>query len=339
MDGLSFRDPAAPLLSRLELSSTPTVPDFSLRLEELTSHLPSSSKRLSNSVLEVQTSHSPSSSQRLSSSVLEVQRLNPPLRPPLSSTVLYPTYRPRWGLSTASGQAPSKLGTQREPSLGSSGGLSKGYSKSPHQHNYWTCAIPKGLPPSPDRRSADWDPNADYKDLLDYTYPLRAGRAALTQSYRSSRLKHLPTGPDLQDSGIGLDHTCSSSTSLSPLCLSTTDAGNWRASSAGHRSPDLRAFSEFPDCLDAGHNAWSLDNEDAGICDREHSGRHQTSPASHLHSSIPALTSFLPTSWQVGAEVDEEFWPLPEQLEELQLLSRQVSQSVIHLSLLVVSPI
>lgn len=371
MDRLSFRDTAAPLLSRLQLSSTTPVPDLSLRLEELTSQLYSSSQRLSSSVLEVQTPQSssstqrlsssvlklqtsqpssssqklssavldvqtsqspsnlPSSSQRLSSSILEVQRLNPPLRPPLSSTVLYPTYRPRWGLSSGSGQASSRLETQREPSLSPPDGLSKGQSKSLHQQNYWTSVIPKGLPPSPNRRSADWNPNAEYEDLLDYTYPLGAGRATLTQSNRSSRLKHFPARPDLQDSGIGLDHTCSSSTSLSPLCLTTTDAGNWRgALSTGQRSPDLLAFSESLDCVDADHTAWSLDSEDAGICGRERSLQHQTPPTSPLHASIPALTTFLPTSWRPGAEVDEEFWPLPEQLEELQLLSRQVSHQL-----------
>lgn len=325
---LSLGDPAPPLLSRLELSSTPTVPDLRLRLQEQTSHSASSFQRLSSSVLEVQTSQSPSSSQRLSSSVLEVQRLNRPLRPPLSSTVLYPTYRPRWGASTASGQAQPRLGPQRDHSLGSPGGLSKGPSKSPHQENYWTCAIPKGLPPSPDRRSADWDPNAEYEDLLDYAYPLRAGRGASTRSDRSSRLKHPPAGPDLQDSGIGLDHTCSSSTSLSPLCLAATGAGNWRTLGAGQRSPDLRAFSESPDCLlsDADRTAWSLDSEDAGKCD-------PTPPTSPSHPSVPAFagsSAFLPTPGRGGAEVDEEFWPLPEQLEELQLLSRQVS-ALIHL--------
>lgn len=223
-----------------------------------------------------------------------------------------PTYRPRWGLSLASGQAPGRLGTQRETSLGSSDDL----SKSAHQQDFWTCAVPKGLPPSPDRRSADWDPNAEYEDLLDYTYPLKARQGVSTLLNRSSPLKHPPAGPDLQDSGIGLDRTCSSSNSLSPLCLTATDACNWRAPSAGQRSPD---------CLDGDHTLWSLDSEDAGI--RERCGRQRSPPTSPLHCSIPTLTSFLPTSWRVGAEVDEEFWPLPEQLEELQLLSRQVSWS------------
>ncbi|XP_044144759.1 centrosomal protein of 68 kDa [Bufo gargarizans] len=37
---------------------------------------------------------------------------------------------------------------------------------------YWACAIPNALPPRPDRTSPHWDPNKEYRDLLDYTYPL-----------------------------------------------------------------------------------------------------------------------------------------------------------------------
>lgn len=262
--------------------------------------------------------------------------MNPPLRPPLSSTVLYPTYTPRSGLSTV-GQAHSRLGRSsgawREVSLCSSS-VSKGHSKSPHQENYWNCAIPKGLPPSPDRRSADWDPRAEYEALLDYTYPLQAGRGAAAEPGRSTRQKYSLAGPDLQDSGIGLDNTCSSSTSLSPLCLAASDGGqpgNWRTLSPGQRSPDLRAFSESPDCVlsDVDRAAWSPGSEDAGKQDYGHSVRHRTqTPTSPSHSTVPVFSpssSFFPTSRRIGAEVDEEFWPLPEQLEELQLLSRQVS--------------
>ncbi|CAG6018106.1 unnamed protein product [Menidia menidia] len=50
---------------------------------------------------------------------------------------------------------------------------SKGDSMSSYQSNYWTCTLPKSLPPSPDRHSLDWNPNKEYQALLDYTYPLR----------------------------------------------------------------------------------------------------------------------------------------------------------------------
>ncbi|KAM6434020.1 centrosomal protein of 68 kDa isoform 1-T1 [Rhynochetos jubatus] len=65
---------------------------------------------------------------------------------------------------------------------------------SPYQADYWACAIPDSLPPSPDRRSPHWDPNKEYEDLLDYAYPLKP-------RYKLGKMPE----PFLQDSGIGLD--------------------------------------------------------------------------------------------------------------------------------------
>lgn len=117
--------------------------------------------------------------QSFSSSILQVQRIKPPLRPQLTSTVLNPTYTPRSEYSRP-GQTQLKLGGMEgrdewETRLCSLKAHSKESSESPHQTNYWACAIPKALPPSPDRRSAGWDPNTEYQTLLDYTYPLRPG--------------------------------------------------------------------------------------------------------------------------------------------------------------------
>ncbi|NWI85535.1 CEP68 protein, partial [Pitta sordida] len=60
--------------------------------------------------------------------------------------------------------------------------------------DYWACAIPDSLPPSPDRRSPHWNPNKEYEDLLDYAYPLKP-------RYKLGRMPE----PFLHDSGIGLD--------------------------------------------------------------------------------------------------------------------------------------
>ncbi|NXH13762.1 CEP68 protein, partial [Bucco capensis] len=65
---------------------------------------------------------------------------------------------------------------------------------SPYQADYWACAIPASLPPSPDRRSPHWDPNQEYEDLLDYAYPLKP-------RYKLGKMPE----PFLHDSGIGLD--------------------------------------------------------------------------------------------------------------------------------------
>ncbi|XP_007429888.1 centrosomal protein of 68 kDa isoform X2 [Python bivittatus] len=69
------------------------------------------------------------------------------------------------------------------------------------QADYWACAIPDSLPPSPDRQSPLWNPNKEYEDLLDYTYPLRP-KYKLAKNLKDSTV---------HDSGIDLD-----SLSISP---------------------------------------------------------------------------------------------------------------------------
>ncbi|XP_037663286.1 centrosomal protein of 68 kDa [Choloepus didactylus] len=68
------------------------------------------------------------------------------------------------------------------------------------QAEYWACVLPDSLPPSPDRHSPLWNPNKEYEDLLDYTYPLRP-RSQLSKHLDS----HVLADPVLQDSGIDLD--------------------------------------------------------------------------------------------------------------------------------------
>ncbi|XP_042332697.1 centrosomal protein of 68 kDa isoform X2 [Sceloporus undulatus] len=63
------------------------------------------------------------------------------------------------------------------------------------QADYWACAIPDSLPPSPDRQSPHWNPNKEYEDLLDYTYPLRP---------KYKLVKNSKDSP-IHDSGIELD--------------------------------------------------------------------------------------------------------------------------------------
>ncbi|XP_061317420.1 centrosomal protein of 68 kDa isoform X1 [Pezoporus flaviventris] len=80
----------------------------------------------------------------------------------------------------------------------STGGCIRGMSS--YQADYWACALPDSLPPSPDRCSPHWNPNKEYEDLLDYAYPLKP----------KYKLGKVPD-PFFHDSGIGLD-----SFSLSP---------------------------------------------------------------------------------------------------------------------------
>uniref|UniRef100_A0A8D0DBF5 Centrosomal protein 68 n=1 Tax=Sander lucioperca TaxID=283035 RepID=A0A8D0DBF5_SANLU len=238
----------------------------------------------------------------------------------LTSTVLYPTYTPRSEQSRP-GQTQHRVGGRErrgkgETKLCSSGGHVRGHPMSPHQANYWACAIPKALPPSPDRTSAGWDPNREYQALLDYTYPLRPGQVLCEGD--SSKLQDdslFQTYPNLQDSGIELDHLCSS-TSLSGLDFSF---------SVGQKSP------ESPDGPPSGAllyrtdpMALSFDSLDDSK-NRDEINRYKCDGRHHQHHALSSSTTALPRSRCVCGEVDEEFWPLPDQLEELQLLPRQVS--------------
>ncbi|XP_013370128.1 PREDICTED: centrosomal protein of 68 kDa [Chinchilla lanigera] len=76
------------------------------------------------------------------------------------------------------------------------------------QTEYWACVLPDSLPPSPDRHSPLWNPNKEYEDLLDYTYPLRPGPRPPKQL--DSRTVAEPV---LQDSGVDLDSFSVSPTS------------------------------------------------------------------------------------------------------------------------------
>ncbi|XP_040906563.1 centrosomal protein of 68 kDa isoform X2 [Toxotes jaculatrix] len=330
---LSHRDVSPPSASSEDLSSPLGVSELRGRLyhEEPTFGSPFSASR--------------SAQRSLSSSFLEVQRLNPPLRPQLTSTVLNPTYTPRSGY-TRPGHMEEKGGEKTR--LFSSGGHSKGEPMSPYQANYWACAIPKALPPSPDRHSAAWDPNREYQALLDYTYPLRPGH--VVSEWDSSELQgdsHLQA--DLQDSGIEVDHLCSS-TSLSGVDFSVNSTGLTRERSplgAGQSSPDLPGFTRSSDGLPTGTplsltdpvglSLNSLDcSKDRGGLNRHRSDddhhRQHHAPSSSTSTAFIRTTSVLPQPGCVCGETDEEFWRLPEQLEELQLLSRQVREVTAQLS-------
>ncbi|NXT68875.1 CEP68 protein, partial [Chaetops frenatus] len=90
---------------------------------------------------------------------------------------------------------------------------------SSYQADYWACAIPDSLPPSPDRSSPHWNPNKEYEDLLDYTYPLKP-------RYKLGRMPE----PFLHDSGIGLDSFSASPEGMSRSTSSYGQAGQARGS-------------------------------------------------------------------------------------------------------------
>lgn len=212
-------------------------------------------------------------------------------------------------------------------------------SMSPHQANYWACAIPRSLPPSPDRQSPGWDPDREYQALLDYTYPLRPGMSASERDGPSQE------DQGLQDSGIELDRLCSSA-SLSGLDLTLSGANgagksrrratikadykasdpHWRSGSSEGllwASPLLSLTDpvglslESLDCIEDRVFCTALDG-DGGI-----RGGCRYRPWPTL--CPPSTAAFLhPTG--VNGDWDEEYRPLPDRLEELQALSKEVRE-------------
>ncbi|KAG7279344.1 hypothetical protein CRUP_001252 [Coryphaenoides rupestris] len=326
---------------------------------------------------------------------LEVHSPTPPPSPRLTSTLLLPAgvsphlclSGPLWSdarperrsrvvATEGEGGAESCL-TSKSSSVGllqrrTSPNLDR---MSPHQANYWACAIPRSLPPSPDRQSPSWDPDREYEALLDYTYPVRPpgkGRAPgnWLEDLQKPRSSLLQTGDQtLQDSGIELDGLCSSASHQSglDLWLSATPASGkskrvWNrngglATSPDPHAPPRRSWDSLPLASPIPSHAepvgLSLESLDSSL-DRAGGSRpagppsgaggqyHQqqrltTSPLfSHTFSStssssaFPGLRStsllFPRAACTSAGQWDEEFRPLPDQLEELQSLANQVRE-------------
>lgn len=297
--------------------------------------------------------HSRSAQSGLFSTLLEGQRINPPLRPQLTSTVLHPSYTPRsQNRRISSTHFTSKKGIGVEgTNPGSPGGSSKQKPECSYQADYWACAIPKAQPPCPDRKSTAWNPNTEYEALLDYTYPLRPGHVSSEWNHSDLQADSLlRTNLNMKDSGIDLDHLCSSA-SVSGMEPSDCRGGFSRDGSsawADFSSPDLQLFSRCSPDAPPYATPLSFTNPisvslDSLDCSKERAGgslrmcgddcQHRAASSSSSSSAFIRSTSFLPRSRWVAGEMDEEFWPLPEQLEDLQQLSRQVREATAQLSL------
>ncbi|XP_057596658.1 centrosomal protein of 68 kDa isoform X2 [Hippopotamus amphibius kiboko] len=142
---------------------------------------------------------------------------------------------------------PSVVGSgprlQRSPQPVSSAGDASGLGRRrlSFQAEYWACVLPDSLPPSPDRHSPLWNPNKEYEDLLDYTYPLRPGPQP--PRHLDSRVL---ADPILQDSGVDLDSfsvspasTLKSPTDVSHSCPPAEAAA---LPSSGPREPSCKRW-------------------------------------------------------------------------------------------------
>ncbi|NXD87175.1 CEP68 protein, partial [Halcyon senegalensis] len=224
-----------------------------------------------------------------------------------------------------------------------------------YQDDYWACAIPDSLPPSPDRRSPHWNPNKEYEDLLDYAYPLKP-------SYKLGKVPE----PFYHDSGIGLDsfsvtpEGMSRSTSIYSRggqaqgsvengCLrfmasaerfSTPRPGKRDCSGAGSYYEPLPIAKEFSFSKgDSTHpSRGSAKNAVMESARLGLSGHHAVdgrswdirgSPFPDCDGQVKSTSKFLPITGVLPLrkewEGDEEFFSLPPRLRELERLAQILS--------------
>ncbi|XP_074944471.1 centrosomal protein of 68 kDa isoform X2 [Phalacrocorax aristotelis] len=225
---------------------------------------------------------------------------------------------------------------------------------SSYQADYWACAIPDSLPPSPDRHSPHWNPNKEYEDLLDYAYPLKP-------RYKLGKMPE----PFFRDSGIGLD-----SFSLSPEGTSRSTSiysrsGQAQGSGENGRRRFMASAERFSipgpgkrGCSGAGSYDEPLPIEKASFAKsasshpsrglakdvtRESAGPRpfghpavdggswcsRGTPFPNYKGQVKSANGFLPTTQVLPLrkewEGDEEFLSLPPRLRELERLSQFLS--------------
>ncbi|NXL60580.1 CEP68 protein, partial [Chordeiles acutipennis] len=221
---------------------------------------------------------------------------------------------------------------------------------SSYQADYWACAIPDSLPPSPNRLSPHWNPNKEYEDLLDYAYPLKP-------RYKLGKMPE----PFFHDSGIGLD-----SFSFSPegTLRSTSiygqggqarggkENGHWRFVASAERfstpGPGKRGCSGAGSCYEPLPIAKAPSTKSASSrpsrgfakdVTRELAGPGPAadgrswctrgSPFPSDKGQVKTTSRFLPTTQVLPLrkewEGDEEFLSLPPRLRELERLAQFLS--------------
>uniref|UniRef100_A0A8C3PQL1 Centrosomal protein 68 n=1 Tax=Calidris pygmaea TaxID=425635 RepID=A0A8C3PQL1_9CHAR len=223
---------------------------------------------------------------------------------------------------------------------------------SSYQADYWACAIPDSLPPSPDRRSPHWNPHKEYEDLLDYAYPLKP-------RYKLGKVPE----PFLHDSGIGLDSFSVSPEGTSRSTSIYSRGGRARGSGENGRrrfvASAARSSTPGPGkrgCSGAGSSyeplpvaksassqpsrglAEDVTAEPAGLGSpgRPSAGGRswcsRGSPFPNHKGQAKSASRFLPTTrvlplrkeWE-EEEDDEEFLSLPPRLRELERLAHFLS--------------
>ncbi|CAI9556091.1 unnamed protein product [Staurois parvus] len=213
------------------------------------------------------------------------------------------------------------------------------------QEQYWACAIPNTPPPRPDRDSPNWDPNKEYQDLLDYTYPLnpkyflnKGNEEAVADgflqdsgidigsynlsceskfdSFGSSYREDykLKTGSSSHTNGLKSPHAFST-----PLCRRTAHRSLWNPSESSHLTSygDLSPYTSKVDLAKESTDSFCLPKYNVfdKLLTTDRSARESLQkPAPFL-----ASTSVLPK--QKDLDSDEEYLSLPPSLKELDTLA------------------
>ncbi|XP_018411330.1 PREDICTED: centrosomal protein of 68 kDa [Nanorana parkeri] len=226
---------------------------------------------------------------------------------------------------------------------------SEQYSQKPQtlQEQYWACAIPNALPPHPNRDSPNWDPNKEYKELLDYTYPLNP------KSFLNKGNEETVTDVFFQDSGVDLgsyNHLCESkfgsfgssyredaklkpgspshtNVLKSPHAFSTPIFRRTGYRSLRNPSESSRLTSESDGDLSPYNSKVDLAKESAGsfclpkynVFDKLLTADRSTRESLQKPGQFLASTSVLPL--QKDLDSDEEYLSLPPSLKELDTLA------------------
>lgn len=262
----------------------------------------------------------------------------------LAARTSAPWYLP----SSSDPEEKSLLSLRKLVSVDNGSLVGHGRKMSSFQADYWACAIPDSLPPSPDRQSPHWNPNKEYEDLLDYTYPLRP-------KYKLAKTpKCVVHNSSVHDSGVDLD-----SLSISPeSTLKSMSVQGPEHSAAGIQS--AQRFSapllKKPECsvpisfcrLSPVGKVSFADNSSSTGMSREIV--HNLSPR-HIGSGLSGSTNIGEGGWntrgqdplakssspssfirstrvlslQQGCSSDDEYLSLPPRLKELETLAQQLT--------------
>uniref|UniRef100_H3AZD6 Uncharacterized protein n=1 Tax=Latimeria chalumnae TaxID=7897 RepID=H3AZD6_LATCH len=197
---------------------------------------------------------------------------------------------------------------------------------SPFQADYWACVIPDSSPPSSDRQSPYWNPNKEYQDLLDYTYPLKPKISTFGDGEQELQL----SDSKLQDSGIDIDSFSISPDSTmrstgTPLFdlytkrnhdLTENQENYLKETNSQFSSPVFKESATFlpTSCCEPG-SATKTPSDDTNNV--EHGGKSKRKS----RNFIPT-TQILPCSRE--SDSDDEYLSLPSRLRELDILAQQL---------------